>query len=302
MRVNPESRVAPPAGPDPSGSAAGPGPSRSAAGSRSVRRRWLQLVAAGWALLLLVAAAVSVRRDAPTVREQRSLTQAVPVVDRATEDLIAAAGPDAVVELADRRVDEGCRITPLRGGAELESILVFRTSAADGASLLDRIAAGLPAAYRAGTRRVPGEPAPRLRADAGEFVVIRGTVTEPGTIEVTLHTGCRPTSGDVDVQAGAPAGSPIDEEPTRALAALGVPTPVPVERLSAACRGGGAIHTARATGVAAGGAALAQALPAPAGAVVVTDSPERYAYRHGPLSLVAEAIGGEVRVTATTVC
>ena len=102
-------------------------------------------------MLLVVAAVVSVRRDAPTVREQRNLAQAVPVVDRATEDLITAAGPDVVVELAGRRVKEGCRLTLLRSGGDLESRIVLRTSAADGAGLLERIADRLPASYRAGT-------------------------------------------------------------------------------------------------------------------------------------------------------
>lgn len=259
------------------------------------------MIAAGWAVLLLAVTVISVRRDEPTVREQRTLAQAMPVVSRATGDLITAAGPDVVVELTGHRVDEGCRITPLRRGAELESGVTFRTSEGDGASLLDRIAAGLPDAYRAGTRRVPGKPAPVLRADAGEFVTVRGTVADPGLVEIRLQTGCRPTAGPA--AAELLPGQPIDEEPARALAALGVATPTPVERVWAACPGGGTAHTARAAGVpAAAPAPLARALPAPAGAVVVTDTPERYAYRHGTRSLVAEVIDGEVRVAVTTVC
>lgn len=291
--MNPEHRVVPHAASDPPGDGSGP---------RPARRHLLAAIAAGWAVLLVATAAVSVRRDEPTVREQRSLAQAVPVVDRATEDLIAAAGPDVVVELSGRRVQDGCRITPWRSGADLESGVIFRALPADGASLLDRIAAGLPASYRAGTRRVPGEPAPRLRADAGEFVVIKGTVTEPGVVEVTLRTGCRPTPDDFEAEADLLLGLPIDDEPARALAVLGVTAPAPVERVSAACVGGGAAHTARAAGVPGRTMSLAEALPAPAGAVVVTDLPERYAYRHGPLSLVVEALGDQVRVAATTVC
>lgn len=226
----------------------------------------------------------------------------MPVVDRAIEDLIAAAGPDVVVELAGRRFEEGCRITPLRSGADLESTVVFRTSVADGASLLDRIAANLPAAYQAGTWRGSSESAPTLRADAGEFVAVRGTVTEPGVVETTLRTGCRPVPGDLDVQADLLPGRPIDDEPTRALEALGVTATAPVERVSAACAGGGAIHTAQAVGTAAGEPPLIDALPAPAGAVVVADLPDWYAYRHGSLSLVVEVHGGEVRAAATTLC
>lgn len=260
------------------------------------------MIAAAWAVLLVVAAAISVRRDAPTVREQRDLAQAVPVVDRATEDLIAAAGPDVVVELAGRRVKEGCRLTLLRSGADLESGIIFRTSAADGASLLERIADRLPASYRAGTWQGSREATPRLRADAGEFVAIKGTVTGPGVVELTLRTGCRPLPDGLDLQADSRPGSPTDEEPTRVLAALGVTATASVEHHSVACANGGAIHTARAAGATSDEPSLAEALSAPAGAVVVTERPERYAWRHGPLSLVVEALDGEVRVAATTVC
>lgn len=174
-------------------------PVRSRVG-RISGRGWLRIVAAGWAVLLLAAAAASVRWDEPTVREQRSLAQAVPVVDRATADLIAAAGGSGVVvESTDRRVEKGCRITALRPGAELTSTVTLRIPAVDGADLLDRIAQRLPAAYRAGTRRAPGESTPTLRADAGEFVAIKGVLTEPDTVQLTLRSGCRPTSGGADV-------------------------------------------------------------------------------------------------------
>ncbi len=146
-----------------------------------------------WAVFLLVLAYLSVRRDEPTVREQRSLAQATSVVDRAVGALVVAAGPDVMVELADRRVRTGCRISLLRAGAILDVQVVVRGAAADGPVLLDRIAERLPSGYRAGVRRGEGGAEPTLRANAGEFVTIRGGVTGPGVVTLTLGTGCRPT-------------------------------------------------------------------------------------------------------------
>jgi hypothetical protein len=39
-----------------------------------------------------------------------------------------------------------------------------------------------------------------------------------------------------------------------------------------------------------------------ADAVVVADGPDRYAYRSGPLSVMAETVSGGLRVAVTTGC
>ncbi|MGC1214784.1 MAG: hypothetical protein WA890_26440, partial [Micromonospora sp.] len=54
------------------------------------RRRWLRWLLAAtvaWALLLAVLTWFSVHDDPPTVREQRTLAEAGPVVDRAVGEL-----------------------------------------------------------------------------------------------------------------------------------------------------------------------------------------------------------------------
>lgn len=274
-------------------------PDPSAARSR---QRWLVAVVAGWAVLLMVLAYLSMHRGAPTVREQRDIGQAAPVVDRAIGELVAAAGPDAVVELADPRYDTGCRVTVFRDGVNLDGKVTFRTGAADGPALLTRIADHLPKGYQAGTRAGRGDDGATLRADAGEFVAITGEVTSPGVVELTASTGCRPPTPGFAAGHQTLDGLPTDGEPARVLRALGATGVTPVDRVSAGCPGGGAARTARATGRTAPAVPLAKAVPTPAGAVVVADRPELYAYRSGPLSVVVSRADDEVRVAVSTGC
>lgn len=263
---------------------------------------WLVVGAAGWAVLLLVAGYLSVRNDEPSVREQRDLAQATPVVDRAVGDLLVAAGPEPVRELTGHRLDEGCRITPMRRGATLDSGVIFHTAEADGPALLDRIAQHLPKAYAAGVRS--GETGPRLRADAGEFVSVTGEVTDPGVIELTVTTGCRPTADGFDPLAVPPSGSPIDNEPSRLLTALGATEIKSVAGAVAPCAGGPLARTVRSTGQGTLREPLGETLRPLAGAdaVVVTETDEVYAYRAGPLSVVVEASDGQLTAAVSTDC
>jgi hypothetical protein len=278
------------------------------------KRRWLIVVIAAWAVLLLVVANYSVRRDSPTVPEQRSIAQASPVVDRAIGELAVAAGPDAVVEVSGRRIENGCRITPMRSGATLSRDITLRTGAAGGRTLLDRIAQRLPGTYQAAVQHGKGGTADGLHADAGDFVAIKGGVSPPGVIQLTATTGCRPVVQPMEqphpphaspgIQASAQPQYPVGAEAARVLAALGASKVAARDSASAPCPGGGVVATAHAVGQPVPQGPLAPALRPLAGthAVVVTDQPTLYAYRSGPLSVVVEAAGGEIRVAATTAC
>ncbi|GAB3797246.1 hypothetical protein [Micromonospora zhanjiangensis] len=268
-------------------------PGRSRAG-------WLVAVAVVWAVLLAGLAYASVRHGAPTVREQRDIAQAARVADRAIGELVAAAGPEALVELAAPRYDTGCRVSVLRYGTALDRVVTFRTRPDDASALLTGIADRLPASYRAGTHPGRGDSGPTLRADAGEFVGVHGGVTAPGVVELTASTGCRPPVAGFAGQAEPLIGLPIDAEPARPLTALHATGVTPGERVSVPCPGGGVARTARATGQVAAASPLAPA--APAGAVVVTDEPDLYAYRSGALSVVLRRSGDQVRVAVGTGC
>jgi hypothetical protein len=259
-------------------------------------------VTVAWALLLLGLGYLSMRRDEPTVREQRTVAQAGPVVGRAIGELVAAAGPDAVLELGEPRVVAGCRVSVFSDGATLRRSVTIHTAPERGPDLLTGIAGRLPADYRAGTRPGPDGAARDLRADAGEFVAVRGGVVESGVLILTAETGCRPVGGE-SVDAEPLPGLPVDDEPGRVLAALGATDPTPADRVEAPCPDGGAVYTARATGLADPAArSPAEALTDLGGTLAVVDRPDLYAYRDGAYSVVIEVVAGDVRVAVTTAC
>ncbi|GGM13177.1 hypothetical protein [Micromonospora yangpuensis] len=260
--------------------------------------RWLVAATVVWAVLLAALTWRSVSDDEPTVREQRTLAQAGPMVDRAVGEIVAAAGDVPVVLLGPDRLDRGCRITPFDDGATLRrTVELLVASDSELRPLLERIAAGLPADYRAGVR--VSDRGLRLYADAGEFVTVEGEPSGPGRLRLTADTGCRPVGGDLP-PAASPAG-PQDGALLKALTALGEQAPVPREVLTAACPGGDRqVRTVRAeTGP---GPDPTVALAPLASDAVLLETPEVYAYRSGPTTVVAERLDDRVRLAATTGC
>ncbi len=246
-----------------------------------------------WALLLAALTWVSVRDDGPTVREQRSLTQAGPVVDRAVGELVAAAG-DRVVALEPDRIEHGCRVTPLLDGATLERGVEVLDPGADPRTVLTQIADRLPAGWLAGVR-VTGE-GPRLRADAGEFVLVVGRPAGDGRIRLTVRTGCRPI-GD-GYRAPAAQAGPEADALAAALRTFGYPPTPPTQQIAAPCPGANRqARTARLT-LDPAPAEPPRGLTPAAGDTVLLDTPEVYAYRHATVTI---ALTGP-HLTATTPC
>ncbi|SBT52135.1 hypothetical protein GA0070621_4313 [Micromonospora narathiwatensis] len=251
-----------------------------------------------WGVLLAGLTWWSVRHDPPTVREQRSLDQAGPVVDRAVGELLAAVGRDGVPAIAPDQLDRGCRITPLEDGAELTRGVEVVVAGDDVGGLLQRMADRLPSQWRAGVRTSAGGPI--LRADAGEFVAVEGRSTGPGRALVTATTGCRPIG--TGYRAPGPTGAERESaEASRALAAWG-DAAGPVEVLAAPCPSGGTARTARAES--AGGASdtpLAGAFRDTVGAPAVRDTADLYAAR-SDVAVLADRVDDRVRVAVTTGC
>lgn len=263
--------------------------------------RWLLVAVVAWAVLLAVLTGFSVRDDEPTVREQRTLAQAGPVVDRAIGELVAAAGDDTIVELTPARVERGCRVTLFMDGATLERGIVLHTAGDGMRPLLDRIVERLPGSYRAGVR-VTGDGL-RLRADAGEFVKIGGGPIGDGLIRLTAGTGCRPVGSGYAVPS-ATLGGPEAEAVADVLRALGRRAESDPEPLTASCPDGDrSSRTVRASaGPGPRPASLAAALAPVAAGVVLVDTTEVYAYRRGSLGVVVDATGDQLRVSASTGC
>ncbi|MFD2767659.1 hypothetical protein [Micromonospora eburnea] len=261
--------------------------------------RWLVAATVAWGVLLAGLTWWSVRHDPPTVREQRSLDQSGPVVDRAVGELLAAVGRDGVPAIVPDRLDRGCRITPMDAGAELTRGVEVVVAGDDAGGLLRRMADRLPAAWRAGVRTLGDGPV--LRADAGEFVAVEGRSTGPGRVLITATTGCRPVGAGY--RAPGTAGAERESaEVTRSLARWGGATG-PVEVVAAPCPAGGTARTAyaEATGGSAGRPLASAFRDAADGTPAVRDSADLYALRSHP-AVLAERVDGRVRVAVTTGC
>ncbi|MFI5832102.1 hypothetical protein ACIA5A_00290 [Micromonospora sp. NPDC051300] len=267
-------------------------PDQQPTGSR--RQRWLVVATVVWAVLLAGLTWWSVRNDPPTVKEQRSLDQAGPVVDRAIGELSAAIGTAGVPALLPDRLTRDCRVTPLERGADLERGIEVATAGDDARAALRQVADRLPARWRAGVSTYDGEPL--LRADAGDFVAVEGRPGGPGRVLLTAATGCRPVGAGYRPPAADAAGE--SAALARVLGRWGGATGS-VQVLTAPCPGGGTTRTARAEAAAPADQRLAPAFGA--GAAPVVDSLDRYA-REGDPAVLAERAGERVRVAVTTSC
>ncbi|MFR9776800.1 hypothetical protein ACL02O_12165 [Micromonospora sp. MS34] len=254
--------------------------------------RWLVPATVAWALLLAGLTWWSVRHDPPTVKEQRTLGQAVPVVDRAVGRLVAALGDDAW-KLTPARVAQGCRVTPLDDGAALTRGVDVPVPAGSEHALLDRVARRLPATWQAGVATEVGRP--RLRADAGEFVAVDGRVVADGLVRFSAATGCRPVDNPY---ADLLPAHDVGPELTAALRALGRPSPDVPEWVEAPCPSGG---LARTVSVNAGAVPASLAALRPLGSVMI-DRPGTYAYRSGSTVVLADTAGDQLRLAASTGC
>lgn len=151
------------------------------------RRWWIGGLVAAWALVLLAAATWSVHHDPATVRGQTDLDSARETLDGAVATVVEVAGPAVTAEVQPYEQTTGCRISMSRRGTELDQTVEFTVPAGQEPVLLDRLVTGLPAEWQA----LYSEDRDRFRADAGNFVAIRGEVVEPGLVRLTAGTGCR---------------------------------------------------------------------------------------------------------------
>lgn len=201
--------------------------------------------------------------------------------------------PPAVVAVSPFTRAGSCRISAARDGEQWRQEVTAYTIPGRENAVLDRLARGLPASYRASARK------DKLRADAGDFVSLSGGPASPGEVRITVATGCRAGPGPAppSSQPDPAARGPVEA----ALGALDV-RPVRWSGFDVPCPDGGALHTATAESEpgTVPGPLPATLMSVGPGAVVA--EPDVYAYRAGDVSVVVRLRDGVVSVSATTGC
>jgi hypothetical protein len=211
-------------------------------------RHWLGIATAVWALAVAVTAYVAARTGPPTAREQTTLAEARATVDQAVIQVAASAGNDVVLAISGYELSTGCRITSARRGTSLDRVIRLYTPAGTELALLKHLAQTLPRSYHAGlthhltdntptrspspgssptsgSSATPSGPASLLRADAGDYVALRGEISGAGEVRVEFDGGCR-TGSDLGVAAISPDPTPSERAPAlAALAALSTSAP-----------------------------------------------------------------------------
>jgi hypothetical protein len=269
----------------------------STAPERRRPRWWLVAFVLVWALVLAGGIVWSVRRGTPTAREQTTVAQAVPVVDGTTVRLVAAATADGLAAVAVSAFDRvDCSVTVFRSGARYQRVVTAAVATGTELALLRRVAERLPPSYRATVTTATG---PKLKADAGLFVAVTGTVAEPGRVRFVVDTGdCRP-EGNVAASGSQPSApvAPVADLLTR----LGSPATT-WTRHDVGCPGGGdALSTVE-------GAGAENQLPDAIDAVLgrteglIVATPDLYAYRVGTTDVLVRIDGSRLVASTTSRC
>jgi hypothetical protein len=159
-----------------------------AGSGRSRWRRWAVPLVVMWAAVLVVAGGWAAHHGTATVREQSPLAAGQQTIDDAVDAVLAAAGPGARPLVGDPEITEGCRLTLARRGTSIDRTVLFTVPEGQEPAMVERLVDRLPEHWDVRYFRASS----RLRADAGDFVVVTGEVAQPGQVRVTLGTGCRP--------------------------------------------------------------------------------------------------------------
>lgn len=260
------------------------------------RRLWWVAGGTAWAALLIGLGAFATGDDPPTIRDQRTVAEALPVVARVAGEALAAVGPGRVVEIRPLRAAP-CDVTPAREGRRLTRDVLVHLDPADARGLLDAVAAALPPAYAASTWHDRDGTRHELTADAGEFVGLDGAVEDDGALlRLQVTTGCRPLD---DAVLPGPAPAAADPELDGVVRAVGA-TPAAGTAQILTCPGGATARTVTVEATPAPpdlGTGLRPLVPTP-----VRAEPTVWAYRSGPRSIVVSAVDGRLLAAVTTGC
>lgn len=270
---------------------------------RQLRRRWFGLLVAGWAVVLLVLAFGAYGGEA-TVAEQRDIAAARPAVDRATVDLIRAAGPGVAVQVSDYHFQRDCRVSLVRGGAEYRRLVRLLVPPSAEGEVVELIGRELPGDYRATAYR--SRAGYRLSASGAGFVELSGTSgpSGKGMLQVQIGTGCRPFDGPVATLRTPPTRSEMVRI-DGVLDLLGVArntAKIPRWHTETIGCGDGSLRSVEFSSTSVLDRPLSDLADlAPPDARVLAREDRLLAYRQGAVSVVATTTNDRLRVSTTAV-
>ncbi|GAA3448601.1 hypothetical protein [Dactylosporangium matsuzakiense] len=259
-----------------------------------MKRRWVVTGVLAWIAVIAGAGLWSYFNDPATTRDQTTIADALPTVDTALARIHSALDPSASVSVLGgyRRTEVSCRVTSARDGTRFTRELLVYVKPSTEAATLDRVKAALPASYEPSVTHSGATDV--LSADAGGFVLLRGTVTDQGTIRFTADTGCRVQ----DAPAQEPTPTPPDRAPVQAvLTTLGTTASQwrTHQLTSPSCRSLSTVE-ADITGDAARVRSTVDA------GSVVLDTEKLFAYRTSAAAVTLRTEGDTLTVTSTTGC
>jgi uncharacterized membrane protein len=200
-------------------------------------RRWLLV-----ALIAAVALAVQAVAVAAVWRYTRpklpALAAAVPALDRAIAQVVAAAGDRAAVAVGPLVPVASCADTPLAKGSRVSRTADLYTDPGQEDALIGRIAGALPPDEHA-RRGIPiGGGPPPLTADLGTGLQLHVTQLGRGWIAAIAETDCRNPGRPAPAASTAP-----DAAVVKVLASLGT-TPATWRADKVSCPGGSIVTVA----------------------------------------------------------
>jgi hypothetical protein len=261
-------------------------------------RRWIVAVVVIWSLLLVGFGLWGVLHTQVTDREETTVAQALPAVDRAAADVASASTVDgqAVVAVSDLSSAGPCKVTVFRSGARYQRVVTALVQPGTEDALIRRVAARLPTGYHAMlSRRSPLA----MSADAGLFVGVNGAMSGPGVVRFVVDTGDCRAAGNIPASSTVvPSGS--DAPVQDVLARLGISaTP---HRYTLPCPGGGQLSTVEAFAGAGPTGPYEAKLGGVVGAEPVVTADTVYAYIVDKTQIAVRQVDNGVDVTATVLC
>jgi hypothetical protein len=262
-------------------------------------RRWIVAIVVVWSVALLALGAWGILHSSVTDREQTTVAAAVPTINRAVNDVVAASTVDgqAVVYLSDLKSEGPCKVTTFRSGGRYQRVVTALVPPGNEDALLQRVAARLPGSYNAElSHRKPLT----LTADAGFFVGVNGATVGSGVVQFVVDTGSCRSTGDVPV--ASTSASPQESTAVRdVLNQLGG-SPLSIRRYAVPCPNGGELSTVDAFTDVSPNTPPATKLSAVPGATAVVTTDTLYAYTVDRSQIAVRTVKGGVDVTETVLC